>query len=226
MKHRPAPLTNSQDAPTSRPWRRPGTRARPVDDYQPGPSRYRAAARSTNHVGPPGGMTSFAGYSRGSASPSRISLSASALPSPATRKATARAAFRTGTVSVRRVVSSFGTGLATPRRSVTPSAGVSGKRLAVCPSSPDAQHDEVEDRRDFSEELLQLLFVGGGGLVRRQLAAHPVDGAYGDEIQERLLGHPVVGVLVVRRARSARRRRRRGRSRQSTSPAWSRARIS
>src|SRR5215217_5336357 len=33
-----------------------------------------AADRSSNHCGPPGGWTSLAGYARGSASPSRVSL--------------------------------------------------------------------------------------------------------------------------------------------------------
>ena len=96
-----------------------------------------AAIRSTIHTaGPLGGLTSLAGYLRGSASPSRISFRASALPSPATRKFTARAVFRTGAVSVMRMVLSFGTGLATTKRSATSSAEVSGNRLAVWPSSP------------------------------------------------------------------------------------------
>src|SRR4028119_1150522 len=77
-KHRPAPLTIGPPAGYTPLFADP------------------LASRSTNHVGPPGGLTSFAGYLCGSASPSRISLSASALPSPATRTFTARAALRAG----------------------------------------------------------------------------------------------------------------------------------
>src|SRR3712207_2643052 len=68
------------------------------------------------------------------------------------------------------------------------------QRVAVL---PEAAEDQVEARRTLPEEPPQLLLVGGSGLSGRQLAAHPVDAADRNVVEQSLARHAVVGGLVV-----------------------------
>ena len=69
------------------------------------------------------------------------------------------------------------------------------------PVRPQAQQQQVQLGLAVAEHLAQLGLVGRGGLVLAQLTADPVHRRLRalDAVQQALLGHPVVGVLVVGR---------------------------